>query len=63
MLPSTLNCEGNFKRIRKDIRKTVLPHINEAVTTHIRYPQQPFTQPPAAILLFAGVTERRPWIR
>ena len=57
-----LTCEGNFKRIRKDIRKTVLPHLNEAISSHIRYPQQPFNQPPAAVLLFAGVIDGKPWI-
>lgn len=52
----------SFKRMRPEIRKALLPITQEAIKTHVAYPQQPFHLPPVAVLLFAGVSEGQPWI-
>lgn len=53
---------NNLKNTRKEIKKCVLPELQESVRGHVRYPQPPFHQPPIAILLFVGVLENKYWI-
>jgi 20S proteasome alpha/beta subunit len=52
----------SFKAIRQEIRKLILPELREASQFHAPYPQAPFHKPPEAVLLFAGVHDRKPWI-
>jgi len=52
----------SLKRIRQDLRKAVVPELAEARELHVPFPQQPFHQPPTAVMLFAGIHDERPWI-
>lgn len=51
------------KNIRKELRKRVLPELEDAVKNHVGYPAANVNHPPGAILLFAGVLPNgHPWL-
>lgn len=49
-------------KMRKGIRKLVVPELKEAYELHARYPQPPYHVPPSLVLLFAGILRGAPWI-
>jgi 20S proteasome alpha/beta subunit len=51
-----------LKGIRQEIKKLIVPEIKDAHDNHVPFPQMPFHQPPVAVMLFAGVLDRKPWI-
>ncbi|MBI4480043.1 MAG: hypothetical protein HY651_08485 [Acidobacteria bacterium] len=57
-----LNTTTSIKRIRQELKKLAVPELKDSAELHVRYPRQGFHEPPEAILLFAGVTARTPWI-
>jgi proteasome beta subunit len=50
------------KKVHQEIKRYVVPEMAEACKQHSPYPQAPYHQPPCAILLFAGVINKQPWI-
>lgn len=58
----TINLKNNLKNTRRELKKCILPELQESAREHVHYPQPPFHQPPIAILLFVGVLENKPWI-
>ncbi|MBM4033650.1 MAG: hypothetical protein FJ291_17970 [Planctomycetes bacterium] len=52
----------SLKRIRQELKKLVAPELAASRQFHVPFPRQPFHEPPDAVLLFAGVTNKEPWI-
>jgi len=51
-----------LKSIRQEIRRCVIGDYKEALELHAPYPHPMYHTPPPAILLFAGITNQKPWI-
>lgn len=58
----TFQPKTTLKRTRQELKQLVLPELAESTKWHAPYPQQGFHQPPACILLIAGVLDGQPWI-
>lgn len=52
----------SMKRIRQELKKIIVPELHESAMLHAPYPALGFNAPPVAIMLFAGVCNRIPWI-
>ncbi len=59
---ATYSQKNRLKRIRQEIKRLIIPELKESRDLHVPYPQSGFHEPPQAILLFAGIYEKKPWI-
>jgi len=49
-------------KIRSRLKSLIVPKLKESRELHVPYPQFPYDKPPAAVVLFAGVHDKEPWI-
>lgn len=57
-----LTLKATIKKTSQELRARILPEIKDAIDTHVPYPAVGYSMPPVAVLLFAGVIGKQPFL-